>query len=143
MDAPINQSKWVEAQSKVCKGELVLLRRVHECVKAYKDIYSPDRFFRWNHHLADFLMEKKFDFYDELSKLPTDRAPIIHFGRRSFQHPNYKGDIVDWKGYGPENFAFWDKKIPRKIVGIGAMDENWGWLSTNFLNRYQLNDLVS
>ena len=59
MDAPRNQSKWDEAQSKVCRGELVLLRRVHECIKAYKDIYSPDRFFRWNHHLADFLMEKK------------------------------------------------------------------------------------
>jgi hypothetical protein len=26
-------------------------------------------------------------------------------------------------------------KIPRPIVALGNMDENWGWLSTYFLNR--------
>jgi hypothetical protein len=26
-------------------------------------------------------------------------------------------------------------KISQKIVGIGSMNENWGWLSTTFLNR--------
>jgi hypothetical protein len=29
-------------------------------------------------------------------------------------------------------------KIPRSFVGIGLMDENWGWLSTYFLNRTAL-----
>ncbi len=25
--------------------------------------------------------------------------------------------------------------LNRRIVGIGAMDENWGWLSSHFVNR--------
>ena len=25
--------------------------------------------------------------------------------------------------------------LPRKFIGIGAMDENWGYLSTHILNR--------
>jgi hypothetical protein len=28
--------------------------------------------------------------------------------------------------------------IPRKFIGVGLMDENWGWLSSYFLNRTAL-----
>jgi hypothetical protein len=27
-------------------------------------------------------------------------------------------------------------RVPRKIVAIGGYNENWGYLSTTFLNRY-------
>jgi hypothetical protein len=70
-----------------------------------------------------------------LKNFSENRAPILHLGRRHFQRPNFKGDLRDWKAYGPENFIDFKGSFPRKTVVIGAMDENWGWLSTNFLNR--------
>ena len=135
LDPPTNQSKWNLALESVCKGELVLLRRVHERIKSPEEIYSPDRFFRWNHHLADILLYKDVEVNKALQEFTEKRAPIVHFGRRFFQKPNFKGDLTDWKPYGPEKFFDFKGSFKKKFIGIGAMDENWGWLSSNILNR--------
>jgi hypothetical protein len=135
LDPPIDQRKWNDAIDTVCRGELVLLKRVHERVHRYEDIYAPDRFFRWNHHFSDIIVQKGDDFSAKLLNFSKDRAPILHLGRRYFEKPNFKGELTDWKGYGPNLFIDFKGSFPRKTILIGAMDENWGWLSTNFLNR--------
>jgi hypothetical protein len=136
LDPPTDQSKWKEAIEKVCRGDLVLLKRVHEKIHKYEDIYAPDRFFRWNHHFSDIIVQKGDNIMKMIRNFTENRAPIVHLGRRHFLRPNFKGDLKDWKAYGPEHFIdYKGSPFPRKTVVIGAMDENWGWLSTNFLNR--------
>jgi hypothetical protein len=135
LSPPSNQTQWDLALESVCRGEFNLLRRVHERIKKAEDIYAPDRFFRWNHHFADILVAKGQDWVQDINEFKEKRAPILHFGRRYFEKPNFKGELTDWKGYGPENFIDFKGSFPRKTVVMGAMDENWGWLSLNILNR--------
>jgi len=46
---------------------------------------------------------------------------------------------IKFEAFGPDQVVGAYKnnkyKLPRKIVAIGAMDENWGWASTTITNR--------
>jgi len=46
---------------------------------------------------------------------------------------------IKFEAFGPDQVVGAYKnnkyKLPRKIVAIGAMDENWGWTSTTITNR--------
>ena len=67
------------------------------------------------------------------------KAPIIHFGYNVFNFRNFEGNYNHTHSLGPTYVMTQNHgkpiDIPRPIVGIGAMDMNWGWMSTNFLNR--------
>jgi hypothetical protein len=135
LDPPTDQSKWKEAIEKVCRGDLVLLKRVHERIHRHEDIYAPDKSYRWNHGLADILIHKKLNMMQEISDFPENRAPIVHFGRRQFQGANLTGRCNSSDAYRPDRFINFKGSFPRKFLAIGMMNENWGWLSTNILNR--------
>jgi hypothetical protein len=137
LDPPTDHSKWNEAIATVCRGELVLLKRVHERVHRYEDIYAPpDKSYRWNHRLADILVHKNLNMTRELINFPEKRAPIVHFGRRRFQNANFTGRCNGSDAYRPDRFINFQGSFPRKFLAIGMMNENWGWLSTNILNRF-------
>ena len=136
LDPPNDSIKWKEAIETVCRGELVLLRRVHERIHRYEDIYAPDKSYRWNHHLADLLIHKKSDMMKEINEFPENRTPIVHFGRRQFQNANFTGRCNSSDAYRPDRFINFQGSFPRKFLAIGMMNENWGWLSTNILNRF-------
>ena len=75
----------------------------------------------------------------------SSRAPIVVFGTRFFARERlrrHEGAMTKWSPYGMKEMLEYMSKapkeksvFPRKIVGIGSMDENWGWLSSHFLNR--------
>lgn len=132
--APNDVVQWNIAQHIVCNGTLVLLQQVHKTIRSVRDIYQPDKQFRWTHHIADLFLVNGMDF-SELNKYTGDNAPIVSLGKREFSQPNYKGVQTAWTAFNPKNVGLFNRDIPKAFVGIGAMDENWGWLSTNFLNR--------
>lgn len=48
----------------------------------------------------------------------------------------FEGNTEGYDSMGPDEIIRnRDFRIPRKIVGVGLMDENWGWASSYFLNR--------
>jgi hypothetical protein len=135
LDPPIDQRKWNDAIDTVCRGELVLLKRVHERVQRYEDIYAPDTSFRWNHHFADILVSNTTEMMTQIDDFVPSRAPVIHFGRRRFKEANFSGPCIRSDPCRPNRFIDFKGSFSRKVIAIGAMNENWGWLSTNILNR--------
>ena len=72
---------------------------------------------------------------DSIANFAPERAPIVSLGWRTFSKGDYDGELKAFDAFSPNEFSHFRGKIPRKFVGIGAMDQNWGWLSTAFLNR--------
>jgi hypothetical protein len=78
---------------------------------------------------------------NQLSKLHTIRSPISLFSYSYFEGKNFQGksrrDAVQvlWPNEIVSSIVNMNYTFPRKIIGIGFMDENWGWLSTHILNR--------
>jgi hypothetical protein len=139
LSAPTDLDRWNVAQDMACNGSLLLLQQVHKAIHSVRDVYQPDKQFRWTHHIADLFLVNGMGF-SELNKFVGESAPIVAFGKREFAQPNYKGMMTTWKAFNPKNVGLFDGTIPKPFVGIGAMDENWGWLSTNFLNRCVTNN---
>jgi len=60
-----------------------------------------------------------------------------------YERPDYEGFSVGWDSLGVNDILKQKKlavdKLPRlfsrKVVAMGLFDENWGWLSSYFLNR--------
>lgn len=66
------------------------------------------------------------------------RAPIVSLGKRNFSLPDYNGHVMGWEALGPSAFlkaTSQQSMLRRSVVAVGLIDENWGWLSTYFLNR--------
>jgi hypothetical protein len=135
LDPPIDQKKWNDAIDTVCRGELVLLKRVHERIRRYEDIYAPDSSFRWNHHFADILVTNTSEMRAQIDEFEPIRAPVIHFGRRRYKEANFSGACIGTDPCRPHRFIDLKGLFSRKVIAIGGMNENWGWLSTNILNR--------
>lgn len=133
--APTDALRWNQALMQAARGEQVLLSRVMNVIKSPLDLFEGDKEFKWLHKLADYHRSTKDNWLEGMDS--KFRAPVVMLGYRRFDRWNYEGKQEGAESMGPDQIirkepAF---KIPRKIVAVGNMDENWGWLSTYFLNR--------
>jgi len=140
LDAPMDAQRWRIAQIQAGRGEQILLSHVLKHINSPEQLCPGDLKFRWVHRATDVLIstEPSDGGIDKLLTFnETGRVPIALLGYRIFDKPNFEGGSNRYVGFGPDQF-FSDKnyKIPRKFIGVGNMDENWGWLSTYFHNRY-------
>jgi len=79
------------------------------------------------------------------SRSHSNRAPIVLLGNRVYERPNFDGFSVGWDSLGMNDILKQKidaggktpklKLFTRKVVAMGLFDENWGWLSSYFLNR--------
>ena len=141
-EPPNDELRWNHAQFQASIGEHVLLASMLRSVKSPHDLIKSDSKFRWVHRLSDIQLDMKHGKFDGLENIRFSRAPIAKLGYRRFAFMNHEGDEVGWFTFSPNDILELMKKqplnIPRKFVGIGLMDENWGWLSSYFLNRTAL-----
>ncbi len=139
-DPPNDKIRWKKACKDGRDGNQVLLRKVLEQIVYPGEILSGDIHFGWLHRMGDAFVSEKKKFEDELKyDVSGVRAAITLLGYTDFPHSGYEGNAGTFYGLGPTAVvrAIKEKgiKFPKKIVGIGHMNENWGWLSTHILNR--------
>eukprot|EP01035_Chromulina_nebulosa_P022397 gene22397-29001_t len=133
--APNDSVKWKECQYRAYKGDQLLLSKALSQFKSPLDFITFDRNYKWTHRVSDYQLSKN-GWLDELSHFKGIRAPISLFGIRKFAHSNFEGELVSQDSLNmDEILRNKNFEIPHKIVVIGSMDENWGWLSSYFLNR--------
>lgn len=150
LPAPNDTETWALAVSLARKGSQLLLQRVREKVRSPADIILGDIHFRWLHAQADVYMSHtdlkaahSRDFKSLQTEYFGERTPIAMLGYYEFDRPKDKGygEATRHMDFGPEwlasirNFSHPERLISRPFVGIGCPNENWGWLSTYFLNR--------
>lgn len=143
-EAPRDSLRWNQALLQAARGEQVLLDRILRVVRSPGDLFENDKDFKWLHRLADLHKSatKEDNWLADLgvhshtAQNRASRAPIVMYGYRKFDHPNHEGRQVGIPSMGPgEIIRNAEFTVPRKMVVIGNADENWGWLSTYFLNR--------
>ena len=136
---PDDELRWNHAQYQASEGEQVLLASLLRSVRSPLDLIKGDKQYRWIHRLSDVQLNKTQGILQSLSSFRHRRAPISILGVRRFEHEDSEGPVLGVGHFPPEYILRILKEkpssIPRKFVGIGAMDENWGWLSSYFLNR--------
>lgn len=138
MDAPTDARKWDQAIEDVCAGKLILLNEVLKTTgDNFSDIYSGGISHMWSHNLGDVHLNGNMKIKDAVrsyyqTRPRNARAPIIHLGHR-FKNPEGKG--FGFKEFPSKNLCQYDEDVPGKMVVIGCMDSNWGYLSTNMINR--------
>ena len=136
---PDDELRWNHAQYQASEGEQVLLASLLRSVRSPLDLIKGDTSFRWVHRLSDVQLDFNHGNFTGLKHVHQFRAPIAKLGYRRFAFRNFEGDQVQWFSFNPNDVLHVLKQnpsiIPRKFVGIGLMDENWGWLSSYFLNR--------
>lgn len=133
---PKNETKWIEAREIAKSGDMVLFKKVASIIKSEEDIYATDKNFVWlNCDFADVYMTNDMQFRDHVNNFPiTTRAPIVHFGKKLFSG-NCSLHRTKTYLFPTSRIVQFSEKVTRKFVGIGQMDENWGWLSTFIVNR--------
>jgi hypothetical protein len=137
---PNNYVKWKQAIDDAKNGKQILLRKVFEQIHYPGEIISGDIQFGWIHRLSDLYVTKVHDFENIPSgESVGHRAPITLLGHTTFDRSEYEGNPVKFETIGADTIlrAIKEKKfkLSNKIVAIGHMNENWGWLSTHMLNR--------
>ena len=69
----------------------------------------------------------------------SNKASVILLGYSNFSKPSFKGSPLDFHSTQPQTIvrAIEDKqyKFQEKIVLMGSMNENWGYLRNHILNR--------
>jgi hypothetical protein len=135
-DAPNDPERWKRALFQASRGEQVLLKKVLEVIRSPFDYIHGSNSFKWVHQMSEHFKSKQTQFLTDLVHVKGQRAPIVLLGYREFDRKGHEGHMKGFYSMNPDEI-FADKTftIPRKIVGIGSMDENWGWLSTYFVNR--------
>ena len=139
MEPPRDRERWDQAIKDACEGKLVLLEKVFQVTQNRpNDIYGDGLNYMWSHSLGDIHMINGMNFETALKEYrqrgfsKTTRAPVVHLGHR----PKKEGGHRGFKQFSPKNICEFEEKIPEKIVVIGCMDSNWGYFSTNLMNRY-------
>lgn len=104
-----------------------------------------DTNFRWLHRQADLLIKSDTLYLFNQTGLQYiqnqtgNKAPIIMYGYYTFKLPNYKGENTNFYYAPPSTLLYPIKhkkfKLPERIVLMGSMNENQGFLSTHVLNR--------
>ena len=130
---------------KVTKNKLQYNRLIINNTHFNLKTYLGDTNFRWLHRQADLLIHDK-----TLNKLTKqnllqikqktgNKAPIVLLGYQEFKSPNFKGELTQFRQAHPDTILHAIKarqfKLPEKIVLMGGMNENWGYLSNHILNR--------
>ena len=148
---PTDAKKWEIAKQQARDGKLVLLPKIIEQIPNPQDIVDGDTAFRWIHRMGDVFLttEKNNDPQKVLDEyfIPVapfakseKKIPVVLFGYREFENKQtHSGNWIHFHPFTAENTLNYMRdgklKLNRKIIGVGSMDENWGWLSTHILNR--------
>lgn len=142
-EPPNDPLRWNQALLQAVRGEQVLLERVLRVIRSPTDLFENDVHFRWLHRLADLHKSstKEDRWLHDLGSPGRGgqghRAHIVMLGYRKFEHPNHEGPLTGIPSMGPGEIIKQPNQFApaSKVVAVGNMDENWGWLSTYFLNR--------
>ena len=136
MGPPRHREKWQRAIRDAAEGEQVLLLASRRAIHSATDVLDGDIRFRWLHKFVDVLLSRQEGMFKKLEQFKNiERAPIAMLGYHQFEKGVGEGDVVKHMSLGPDSVANKKVDIPRKVVAVGCMDENWGWASTHFLNR--------
>ena len=138
-EPPTDAARWKRAKEQARLGEQVLLRKVHQTIRSPAEILSGDTDFKWLYQHVDVFVNLTSGFDAPLRAYSGSRHPVTLIGFKTFRGKNFEGNAINSSFYKPlrvlRNFRRNTDRLPRKIVAIGALDENWGWLSTHFTNR--------
>lgn len=140
---PSDAAKWNHAQWQASTGEQVLLAQMLKVIKGPFDFIQADPKFKWVQRLTDAQVDANTGFFNKLAYNTFPPSPIVMLGHRQFVEQNFEGADSGWETMHPSDIIEKMRRegrirIPRRFVGIGLMDENWGWLSSYFLNRTAL-----
>lgn len=141
---PDDPIRWQIAIEHAINGTQLLLMKVLHQIPDSSQVLCGDTKFRWLHKKGDiFLSESNFKAINTLIKEKSTalngRAPLTFLGHLTFANSNFKGALTGQpdlnirtviNAYKKKSFS-----LPSKIVAIGGMNENWGYLSTHILNR--------
>lgn len=140
---PRDTQRWKAAIFQATNGDQILLQKVLNAISSLSYIISSGDHFRWAYHSADSvasLVGGKIEIHKLNKTLLTNssiiNAPIVLFGHKKFALPNFEGKPVGSIKLGIRKII--QNKIsslPKKIVAIGFLDQNVGWLSSYFTNR--------
>lgn len=133
LEPPTDETKWEQARILAGKGEQVLLKRVVAAVKNPLELIKGKISFKDVHRMGDVFLSKASGGLKKLSQYKPKRAPIVLFGYRDFTDKDHEGREIRFNGFHTDSFKVGE--LPRKMVVIGSMDENWGYFSTVFRNR--------
>lgn len=141
-DPPSDRDRWNVALQKASRGEQVLLQRAMRVLKNPNMFFNVDENMKWIFHNQDFVIEdnKEKRWGDEIPPRHHHgggRAPIVLFGKHTFDKADFEGDMTSVKTLSPDALrrSPQQAKFKNKIVGLGLPNENWGWASSYFLNR--------
>ena len=144
-EAPNDALRWNQALLQAARGEQILLERVLQVIHTPTDLFENDKHFRWVHRMADLHKSATKEdgwltnlgpFMHPRHQQRGSRAPIVMLGYRKFEHENHEGPLTGIPSLGPgEIIKKGTLTVPRKIVAVGNVDENWGWASSYYLNR--------
>eukprot|EP01035_Chromulina_nebulosa_P022400 gene22400-29004_t len=135
-NTPNNITKWKECLYQAYRGDQVLLNKVLNTIKSPFDFVTSDRQYKWTHRISEVHLSADSGYFDKLNDIKGYRAPITLFGYKDFDGNGFEGKQTNFHGLSPDDiYSKKDLHIPRKIVALGSMDENWGWLSSYILNR--------
>lgn len=132
--APTDKQKWINSLMQASNGEQVLLSKVLGTIRSPFDLWQGDQFFRWVHQVSENYISKAEDLPRQ--KESSSRASIVMLGYTKFDRGSSSGDPHGGSDFSMRDiFQIKDFKFPSKVVAIGRMNENFGYLSTYFLNR--------
>ena len=139
-DPPRDADRWKLAVQQARSGQQVLLNKVMGTIRVPGELLTGEKKFRWLHRLTDVFVSRHTGFKEPMKNYTnTHRAPIVMMGYNTFDHPNHEGRQINSFSYSAKyvlkHVRSGRERFTRKFVAIGGMDENWGWLSTHFLNR--------
>ncbi len=142
-EAPTDEVRWNQALMKASRGEQVLLERVLRVLKNPNMFFQVSPEMNWIFHNQDAKEEGGANVNMWGKKVPSrinhggGRAPIVMLGNHKFEKRYYEGGLTSIITLGPEEVVKTPEKwgFKDKIVALGLPNENWGWASTQFLNR--------
>lgn len=133
---PNDINKWKIAQLQASRGEQILLEKLMKAVRSPFDLMQTDIHFKWLHRFVEHQQSEQGMLNEMVNFRTGHRAPVTLLGHYTFERENAEGQMSKLFGLNPSNIIKKkDFNVPKKIVAIGLFNENWGWLSTYFLNR--------
>ena len=137
-EPPTDQHKWSKSLKFAQAGSQVLAEKMLKDIKAPTEFLSGDVNFKPLHKLVDLFIDKHKGV-DEVNNYIGARSPITLIGYQTFEHEYHDGarkESFSFPAHELSQQLSENKvKFTRKFVGVGNMDENWGYLSTHILNR--------
>jgi hypothetical protein len=141
-DPPTDDIRWKQAIKDAASGKQILLKKVNEQIKSFSEIVDGDINFKWVHRFSDAFIHDFAGFkHLNLNATALDGrvAPITLLGYHTYEYPNFMGRYINYQALSTnkliEKYQSTWFKLPKKIVAVGGMNENWGFLSTHILNR--------